>query len=207
MDLNSLNVTIDEQTTTPDYTESIENVIAQKYVPIEPNEMPQEINQTQTPKKREAIQKKDATMVKKTQKARRQFSSISAIMECIESVVRGNDVSVPETANVKIKSRQKFSTSKSLLPIKNETAELSEQNASYHASKYNSSANTTGLSENNSTTKRDVCTLQMGITNPDLFNKSAALNGLALKTTTKAPNRTPIKTTKLPTQTTSMDDL
>lgn len=222
MDPNSLNVTVDEQVATPNCTESIENVIDQKHVPIEPNEVPKEIKQTQTPKKREAIQKKDAAMVKKPQKARRQFTSISAIIECIESVVRGADVSVSETASVKIKSegneggsydstfdsRQKFSTSsKLLLPVKNEPDELSEQNASYPSTNHNSSGTTAGLLENSSTAKRDVCTLQMGKTNPDLFSQSAALNGLALKTTTKKPNRTPNKSTKLPTQTTSMHDL
>lgn len=46
-------------------------------------------------KKRDSTEKPVNGIVKKT--SRRQFSSISAIMACIEAVVQGNDASIPDT--------------------------------------------------------------------------------------------------------------
>lgn len=48
-----------------------------------------------TPKKRDSTEKPVNGIVKKT--SRRQFTSISAIMACIEAVVQGNDASIPES--------------------------------------------------------------------------------------------------------------
>lgn len=56
---------------------------------------PTEQKQKKTPKKRDSMDKSVNGIVKKT--SRRQFTSISAIMACIESVVQGTDVSIPES--------------------------------------------------------------------------------------------------------------
>lgn len=56
-----------------------------------------ENKQKKTPKKRDSTEKPVNGIVKKT--SRRQFSSISAILACIESVVQGNDASIPESTD------------------------------------------------------------------------------------------------------------
>lgn len=53
-----------------------------------------ESKQKKTPKKRDSSDKPIDGLVKKT--SRRQFTSISAIMACIESVVQGSDVSISD---------------------------------------------------------------------------------------------------------------
>lgn len=59
-----------------------------------------EQKQKKTPKKRDSMDKSVNGIVKKT--SRRQFTSISAIMACIESVVQGTDVSIPESNDSEI---------------------------------------------------------------------------------------------------------
>lgn len=49
------------------------------------------------PRKRDSTEKLVNGIVKKT--SRRQFTSISAIMACIEAVVQGNDASIPDTSS------------------------------------------------------------------------------------------------------------
>lgn len=57
--------------------------------------MRKENKQKKTPKKRDSTEKPVNGIVKKT--SRRQFTSIPAIMACIEAVVQGNDVSLSES--------------------------------------------------------------------------------------------------------------
>lgn len=54
-----------------------------------------EIKQKKAPKKRDITEKPVNGIVRKT--SRRQFSSISAIMECIEAVVKGKDTSIGDS--------------------------------------------------------------------------------------------------------------
>lgn len=65
--------------------------------------MRKENKQKKTPKKRDSMDKSMNGIVKK--QSRRQFTSISAIMACIESVVQGTDVSIPEsTSEIAVKT-------------------------------------------------------------------------------------------------------
>lgn len=59
------------------------------------DQLRKEIKTKKTPKKRDSTEKPLNGIVKKT--SRRQFTSLSAIMACIESVVKNNDASIPET--------------------------------------------------------------------------------------------------------------
>lgn len=65
-----------------------------------------ENKQKKTPKKRDSTEKPVNGIVKKT--SRRQFSSISAILACIESVVQGNDASIPESTDYATVKTEKF---------------------------------------------------------------------------------------------------
>lgn len=98
--LNSTNTTINSNSSiVSNGSENLSNSEAlanMKLEPMDPEAMRKENNkQKKTPKKRDKSEK-PIGIVKKTQ-SRRQFTSIKAIMECIESVVRGNDVSIDET--------------------------------------------------------------------------------------------------------------
>lgn len=96
--LNSTNTTINSNSSTvSNGSENLSNSEAlanMKLEPMDPEAMRKENKQKKTPKKRDKSEK-SIGIVKKTQ-SRRQFTSIKAIMECIESVVRGNDVSIDE---------------------------------------------------------------------------------------------------------------
>lgn len=97
--LNSTNTTINSNSSTvSNGSENLSNSEAlanMKLEPMDPEAMRKENKQKKTPKKRDKSEK-PIGIVKKTQ-SRRQFTSIKAIMECIESVVRGNDVSIDKT--------------------------------------------------------------------------------------------------------------
>lgn len=81
-----------------------------------------------TPKKRDSTEKPVNGIVKKT--SRRQFTSISAIMACIESVVQGSDVSMPESSSeITVKSEPTatedlFKSPESMRPIKSERVKV-----------------------------------------------------------------------------------
>lgn len=97
--LNSTNTTINSNSSTvSNGSENLSNSEAlanMKLEPMDAEAMHKESKQKKTPKKRDKSEK-SIGIVKKTQ-SRRQITSIKAIMECIESVVRGNDVSIVET--------------------------------------------------------------------------------------------------------------
>lgn len=86
--------------------------------------MRKESKQKKTPKKRDSNDKTINGLLKKT--SRRQFTSISAIMACIEAVVQGNDVSISDVPIKTEKMEQNlvpFNTVSGILssPIKSET--------------------------------------------------------------------------------------
>lgn len=172
-----------------------------------------------TPKKRDSIDKPMTGILKK-QQSRRQFTSICAIMECIESVVRGTDVSLPETISddmVKPKCVENATntqtTSNSLLNIQNTLfnmkpdPELLENNKSQTLTSQNSILNNEIKSKprKKSSTPKEKDVLHMGKIDPNIMNESSAMNALMVKTTTKKLySSNQIKLTKIPSNATSM---
>lgn len=180
--------------------------------------------QIKIPKKRDGIQKKDAAIVKRSPGVRRQFTTVSAIMECIESVVRGTDVSVATIKSEDIKSErdddimsercydESFASDTSAL-ISSPVA--SPPSITMLLQQHESETLRSGASSSKSKSKKSSTqtsnteyVLQMGKANLDILNQSSALHELSMSTTTKKAsvirNKSPKTTTQTTTQTTSM---
>lgn len=203
--VNSTNTTIDSsfisiENGNPSGSEQLEMI---KIEPIDAGDaIKKEIKQKKTPKKRDKPEKPMNGIVKKTQ-SRRQFTSIKAIMECIESVVRAHDVSIDETATTTVKleienpaimypsdmySPMKTTEIKTeFTPTSNEnTNNIPIMDAKPKHRRKSSSSSSSGNRKSKTKVKPKPELLQMGKVNDSVL-ESVSMNSLVADTTVKNP--------------------